>query len=170
MKINKNMNKLLLLCCFLLSAGVFAQSETELPDVNLKTLEGETVNFADYADNGKITVFSFWATWCIPCKEELNNINEYYADWQEDYDMELVAVSIDDQRSTGRVQTYVNGTGWEYTVLLDVNEDLKRALNFQTVPFTMVVDAKGNVVFQHTGYVEGDEYELEDLLSKLSEE
>lgn len=162
------MKKLFLFLLFAFAVNATAQ-EAQLPDVNIKTLEGETVNIADYAKNDKITVFSFWATWCIPCKEELNNIHEYYEDWQEDYNMELVAVSIDDQRSTGRVQSYVNGTGWEYTVLLDVNEDLKRSLNFQTVPFTIVVDTEGNIVYQHTGYVEGDEYELEDFLSELSE-
>lgn len=163
------MKNLFLFLLFAFTVNATAQEALQLPDVSLKTLEGETVNIADYAKDGKTTVFSFWATWCIPCKEELNNINEYYADWQEDYDMELVAVSIDDQRSTGRVQSYVNGTGWEYTVLLDVNEDLKRALNFQTVPFTMVVDKEGKIVYQHTGYVEGDEYELEDFLAELAE-
>lgn len=164
----KNLFLFLLLSFFAVNLSA-QDGAVQLPDVSLKTIEGETVNIADYAKDDKVTVFSFWATWCIPCKEELNNINEYYADWQDDYNMELVAVSIDDQRSTGRVQSYVNGTGWEYTVLLDVNEDLKRALNFQTVPFTIVVDTEGNIVYQHTGYVEGDEYELEDFLAELAE-
>ena len=108
-----------------------------LPNVNVKDLSNKTVNIADYGKNGKITVVSFWATWCSPCKKELNNIAEFYEEWQEDYNMELVAVSIDDSRNTSKVKTYINGQQWEYEVLLDPNSSLKRALNFQTVPYTI---------------------------------
>ncbi len=162
-------NKILLfvaLCFF--SIGAVAQGT--LPDVSLKSIDGESINISDYGKDGKVTIFSFWATWCSPCKKELNNIADMYEDWQADYDVELVAISIDDQRNATKIKPYVNGQGWDYTVLMDVNEDLKRALNFQTVPFTLVVNKKGEIVYQHTGYVEGDEYELEDKIKELAEE
>jgi len=141
-----------------------------MPDVTLMSIDGEKINIADYAQDGKITVFSFWATWCSPCKKELNNIAELYEEWQEEYDLEVVAVSIDDQRNAGKIKPYVNGQGWEYTVLLDPNEDLKRVFNFQTVPFTIVLNKKGEIAYQHTGYVEGDEYELEKHIQEMIEE
>ncbi len=149
--------------------AISVSAQNALPDVELTNIEGAKVNISDYAKNGKITVFSFWATWCSPCKKELNNIAEVYEDWQEEYDMELVAISIDDQRNASKIKPYVNGQAWEYEVLLDVNEDLKRYLNFQTVPYTFVLDQNGEVVYKHTGYVEGDEYILEDKLIELTE-
>ncbi len=149
-----------------IASTVFAQKS--LPDVNIQELSGKKVNIQDYADNGKVTVLSFWATWCVPCKKELDNIAEYYEEWQEDYNMELVAISVDNARSITKIKTVVDSKGWEYEILSDKNGDLKRALNFQAVPYTMVIDTDGNIVYRHDGYVEGDEFELEEVLQKLS--
>ena len=85
----------------------------ELPSLSLNDIYGKKINVADFGKNGKITVISFWATWCSPCKKELNNISYMYEDWQDDYDMELVAISIDDVRNVSKVKTYVNGQAWE---------------------------------------------------------
>ncbi len=143
------------------------QAQNSLPDVKVKSLKGESVNIKDYATNGKITVLSFWATWCSPCKRELDAISEVYHDWQEEYDMELVAVTIDNARALPKVKPMVETKGWEYTVLSDANEDLKRALNFQTVPMTFLLDQNGTIVYTHSGYNPGDEYELEDKIKAL---
>lgn len=142
-------------------------TEKEIPSISLKDIHGKSINVADYGKNGKITVLSFWATWCAPCKKELNNIAELYEYWVDDYDMELVAISVDDARNTSKVKTYANGQAWEYDIILDDNEDLKRLMNFQTVPYTVLVDQKGKIVYTHAGYVEGDEYILEDKIKTL---
>ncbi|MEX2590908.1 MAG: TlpA disulfide reductase family protein [Chitinophagales bacterium] len=144
-----------------------AFTEKELPSIELKTLTGESVNIRDYVGKGKVTVVNFWATWCGPCKQELNSIAEIYDYWQEDYDMELVAVSIDDSRNTGKVKSMVNGSGWEYIILLDANRDLQRALNFQMPPYTVLTDQKGKIVSVHSGYKPGDEFILEDKIKAL---
>lgn len=138
-----------------------------LPDVTITDMNGQKVNIADYGKNNKITVISFWAIWCTPCKKELNNIKDMYADWQKEYNMELVALSIDDARNTAKVKSYANGQAWDYIVLLDKNQDLKRALNFQTIPYTLLVDQKGEIVYSHSSYVEGDEFILEDEIKAL---
>ncbi|MCW5907098.1 MAG: TlpA family protein disulfide reductase [Chitinophagales bacterium] len=142
--------------------------EKTLPSLVLSDMNGNKVNVADYAKSGHPTVFSFWATWCVPCKKELSNLAEMYEDWKEKYHVEIVAVSIDDSRSTTKVKPYVEGQHWDYKVLLDVNQDLKRSLNIQTVPFTILADASGKIVYTHSGYVEGDEYVLEEELQKIA--
>ena len=150
---------------------VWAQEEAEarqLPDVKLKNVSGRTVSLTDYAENGKITIFSFWATWCVPCKKELNNINYVIDDWKAQYDAELVAISIDNARNAAKVKPYAAGQNWSFEVLLDTNEQTKRAFNFQTVPYTVVADRNGRIVYKHSGYVEGDEYELEEKLAELA--
>lgn len=163
------MKNLFTLLLAFLALSITVSAQNELPDINLSTVEGEKINFKDYGDDGKITVFCFWATWCAPCKKELSNIAEIYEDWQEDYDVEVVAVSIDDQRNVHKIKPYVDGQGWDYTVLLDPNQDLMRALNFQNVPYTMMVDKTGKVVYKHNRYVEGDEYELEDHIAEIAD-
>lgn len=146
--------------------GLF--TEKELPDVLVSDLDGKQVKIGDYAKKGKITVINFWATWCGPCKLELNNIADLYNDWQKDYDVQIIAVSIDDSRNIAKVKSYANGRNWTYTVLIDANQDLKRAINFQAPPFTLILDKSGNIVASHTGYKEGDEYILEDQLKALA--
>lgn len=139
-----------------------------VPSVDVKTLEGQTVNIQDYVGKGKITVMSFWATWCSPCKRELDAIADIYEDWQEEYDMELLAVTIDDARSMAKVPALVETKGWEYTILADSKRELQKALNFQTVPQTFLIDAEGNIVYTHSGYNPGDEIELEDKIAALA--
>lgn len=148
-----------------LTTSLFAQQS--LPSVKVKDLKGKTIDIQDFSKNGKITVISFWATWCSPCKKELDAIADIYPDWQEEYDMELVAVTIDNARALAKVPGMVESKNWDYIVLSDAKQELQRALNFQTVPQTFLIDQKGNIVYSHSGYVSGDEYELEDKMKAL---
>lgn len=144
-------------------------SSAPFPEGTLKTLDGATVNTKDLFEEDKITVVSFWASWCSPCKRELDAIAEYYEDWQSDYNVELVAVTIDNARSLAKVPAIVETKGWEYTVLSDANQELMRALNFTTIPQTFLVDGEGNIVYSHNGYNSGDEFELEEHIIELAE-
>ncbi|RYD75075.1 MAG: TlpA family protein disulfide reductase [Sphingobacteriales bacterium] len=169
------MKKILLL--FTLSFGLtlaHAQETTpktedkpEFPSLVLKDMDGKEVDLQKFAKSGKVTILSFWATWCAPCKKELENMNEVLEEWQEKYNVQLVAVSIDDARNAMKVKPYVNGKKWEFTVLLDVNQDAKRALNFPNVPYTVLIDKNGNIVYKHIGYTEGDEQVLEEKIAAL---
>jgi len=140
--------------------------EKTLPTITLLDMNGKKVNVADYGKSGKMTVLSFWATWCIPCKKELANLAELQEEWAKKYNVQIVAVSIDDSRNTTKVKPYVDGQRWDYEVLLDVNQELKRNLNIPSVPFTILVNADGKIVYTHSGYTEGDEYVLEEQIQK----
>ena len=159
-----------LLCATLVfsTSGLSAQTITS---TILKDGGNKEVDLKTYAGNGKITVLCFWATWCAPCKTELKTIAEdFYADWQDLYDVELIAISIDDQRNVERAKSYVAGEDWPFEVLYDRNSDTKRSLGWQTVPFTIVLDKNGEVAYKHTGYNAGDEYALEEELARIAED
>ena len=129
--------------------------------------EGNSVNFSKISNNGKPMIISFWATWCKPCKAELNTIAEEYDDWVDETGVKLVAVSIDDARSSSRVEPYVNAQGWEYLVLMDPNSDLRRAMGVNNVPHTFLVNGAGKIVWDHNNYSPGDEEELYEKLIHL---
>lgn len=139
----------------------------QLPSVKLVDMNGKAVNTAELGLKGPI-VISFWATWCSPCKRELNTIHELYTDWQSETGVTLVAVSIDDEKTKAQVPVYVDGKGWEYLVLMDPNGDFKRAMGVNNVPHTFLVDQKGNIVYSHNNYAPGDEEKLYDEIKKLA--
>ena len=116
---------------FLIAALAFAPSlfgqdaNQEAPSVNVKNIDGAPINFNSTVEKGKITIVSFWATWCGPCIKELQAIDEHYADWQTKYNVKLVAVSIDDARNSRKVKPKV------------LAESLEPAYNSLENPFTV---------------------------------
>lgn len=139
----------------------------QLPSVTLKTIDGKTVKTDTLSNNGKPFIIDFFATWCHPCNRELSAIQEVYEEWQEETGVKLIAVSIDQAQNINKVKPLVDGNGWEYEVLLDPNSDFKRALGIQMIPYTLIVDGKGNIVYKHNGYTEGAEQELIDKVREL---
>lgn len=165
------MKKLALaLAAFGLFAVSFAQDsgkDKHIPGIQLKDMAGKTINTAELAANGPV-IISFWATWCSPCKRELNTIHEVYTDWQEEFGVTLVAVSIDDEKTKNSVPVYVNGRAWEYVVLMDTNSDFRRAMGVNNVPHTFLVNKDGVIVYSHNNYAPGDEELLYQELVNLS--
>lgn len=148
----------ILLALFMLS------TYAALPDVTLKDINGKEVKIADLSRSGKPIIISFFATWCKPCIRELKAIHELYPDWQDETGVEMYIVSIDEGQDVQRVAPMVNGFGWEYKVLLDPNGTFKRAMNVQNIPHLFVIDSKGKTVYNHVGYTDGCETEIEKYL------
>lgn len=160
------MKKTILLSFLFLNAWM-SFSQKQMPNINLVNDSNQTINVKnDFNEKDKLYVFAFWATWCAPCLSELDAINENYEAWKKEVNMELVAVSVDDTRTQKRVKPLLNGKKWTYTILLDTNQDLKRALSIANVPYTIVVKNQ-KIVYIHNGYSQGAEIELFNKLKEL---
>jgi thiol-disulfide isomerase/thioredoxin len=163
------MKKLLFIAALsALMMPAMAQETSELPSTSVKSIDGSSKNFNEIFESGKVTLVSFWATWCIPCKKEIKAIREKMKDWKAATDFNYVTVSEDDARATAQVRAYAKSQGWDFPAYLDPNGDLKRSLNFQNVPFTMIIGKDGKVAFMHQGYEEGSEDELYTKIKELS--
>ena len=159
------MKKLLFLMVALF-VGVSASAQM-VPDVKLENQEGKVISTKDLVD-GTPMIISFWSTTCKPCIQELNAINDNLYDWTEEVDMKVVAVSVDDARTISRARAMAQGQGWEdYVCIYDKNQDFKRAMNVAQTPHVFIVDGKGNIVYSHSGYSPGSEYELFEIIKGL---
>jgi peroxiredoxin len=138
----------------------------QLPAVTLKTMDGKTVSTDTLRNNGKPFIVDFFATWCKPCNRELDAVSEVYQDWQDETGVRIFAVSIDQGQNINKVKPLVDSHNWDYDVLLDPNGDFKRALGVQMIPYVLICDGKGNIVYKHNGYADGDE---EELIAKVRE-
>lgn len=159
------MKKLVLLFSLIIAFNSFAQNN--VPNIDVKTMDGKTLNMQEVTNKDTVVIVSLWATWCVPCIKELDAISDVYDEWQEETGVELIAVSVDDSRTVKRVKSLINGKGWDYQILLDTNNDLKRALGASTVPLTIVIK-DNKIVLRHSGYSPGSEDELYEKIKELS--
>lgn len=154
--------KFCLAACLAVSA---LAASAAIPSVNLKDLDGNTVDTSTLSNDGDPMVISFFATWCKPCMRELKAINEVLPDWQDETGVRIIAVSEDEAQNEQKVKPLVEGKGWtEYQVLLDPSGEFKRQLGVNDIPHVFVVDGEGNIVWNHQGYVDGGE---EDILEAV---
>jgi thiol-disulfide isomerase/thioredoxin len=151
----------------LLFIGFTSFSQQSLPNITLLNSEGKSISIkSNCIEKDKLYVFSFWATWCAPCVQELDAISDIYDDWKKELNIELIAVATDDSRTQKRVKPLVNGKGWDYMVLLDTNQEFKRSLGISNVPYLIVVK-NGKIVFTENGHTPGGETELFEKLKEL---
>lgn len=149
---------------------ILSTAHAQLPAVVLKDLSGQQVRTDTLQNQGRPFIIDFFATWCKPCNRELDAIADVYDDWREETGVKIFAVSIDQAQNISKVKPLVDNHGWEYDVLLDTNSDLKRALGIQMIPYVLIVDGQGKIVYRHNGYTDGAENELIEKVRELVNE
>ncbi len=154
----------------LISFAVPGKSQTRLPSVILKSIDGNETRLSDYTALKKPLIISFWATYCGPCLEEFEAVSDLYGEWKKVVDFEFIAVSIDDSRSADKVKSLASGKNWPFLVLIDENQDVKRAMNVTDIPFCFIFDKNGKYVYRHSGYLPGDEFIMLKELKKIPNE
>ena len=141
----------------------------QIPSVDIKNLNGTIINTSDFDNNESPIIISFWATWCKPCKEELENIHEIYEDWQDETGVKLIAISIDDTRNAAKIRPLVNSKGWEYEIYHDSNSEFASKMGVKPIPHTFLLDKNKKIVWNHSGYTDGDEEKLYEKILNIIE-
>lgn len=137
------------------------------PDFQIKDLDGKRVALGDLLGQGPVLI-AFWATWCRPCLKELPHLQELYEQHKE-RGLKVVAISEDAPRSFSKVKSFVKGRRFTFTVLLDDNYSTQRKFNFRALPFTVLLDKEGHIVYKRMGYRPGDEQVLAEKIAPLIE-
>ena len=158
------MLKKLIFCCAISLLVYNSNSQRYIPDVGLKTLNGESIRSMELVNQDGFNIISFWATWCIPCINELDAINEVITQWNEKENIKVLAISTDDSRSKKRVRPLINGKDWIFDVISDTNQDFKRAMGVVGIPHT-IITYKSEIIHRRIGYTPGEEEELFEVIS-----
>ena len=156
-----------LLVMAMVSLGIAIAANAQLPSVQLKDLNGKPVDSATLSNDGKPFVISFWATWCKPCIRELMAFHEVYEDWVEETGVKIYAISIDEAQNSTKVKPLADARGWEYEILLDQSVDFARSLGCQNPPHLVILDGNGKIVESHSGYTEGSEDHVYEIIKNL---
>lgn len=143
----------------LLASAALAQRPA---DIAVSTLGGETLELDSLARRGP-TLVSFWALWCSPCKQELRALQSLFETYREQ-GFSLVAVNQDSPRSLAKVRSYVASQRYTFPVVLDPNGQLLQRFNGQAIPYSVMLDSTGAVLYSMVGYLPGDEAEIEQKL------
>ena len=159
--------KIVKLLLILQMMGIISINAQQIPSVQLKDLQGKTVNTSTLLNDGKPFIICFFAGWCKPCLRELEAIHEVYEDWQKETGVKLIAVSIDDAQNSLKVGPDVSAKGWQFEILLDPNSDFRRALGGSLIPAVFIAGGDGKIVFSRTGYTTGAEIHLIEEVRKL---
>lgn len=156
-----------LLLIFIISFTAYSQGESEGirkgPNFKAENLDGETVELNAEIGDGPI-LLSFWATWCKPCIEELAEYKKIYKDYK-DKGFKMFAISTDDERTVAKVKPFVKSKNFDFPVLLDTNMDISRLYYAQSVPYSVILDKKGMIIYSHLGYMKGDEIKVKEIIS-----
>jgi thiol:disulfide interchange protein len=124
-----------------------------LDGVPFKTLEGKPLSPADW--KGKVVVLNYWATWCIPCRQEIPEFNRIH-DEMSARGVQVVGISMDEEGAAA-VKPFLKQMPMKYTVGLGSG-------TIGQLPVTVVLDRKGNAVQRFEGFTKPDA--IRDAIAK----
>jgi cytochrome c biogenesis protein CcmG, thiol:disulfide interchange protein DsbE len=160
----KKLSVILIVALFLFTKVSSGQSF----DFSLEDLDGNTVTLTSLLEKGPVMI-SFWALWCIPCKEEMKIMSEIYNKYK-DSGFVYVAMNQDTPKSSAKVKSYIESKEYKFIVLLDSDAHVFENFGGQNLPYSVLMNKKGDVVKTYTGYVPGDESKIENDLVELIKE
>lgn len=113
---------------------------TTAPDIELSALDGKKLSLKSF--RGQVVLLNFWATWCVPCRTEIPELNSLQKDFAAS-GLSIIGVSWDDSQE-GILQ-FQHEIPQSYSVVLDGENLQKKFAGIRSLPFTMVIDRRGRV-------------------------
>lgn len=123
------------------------ESEARWPSVSVIDSSGAEINTDDLL-TGNTLVVSLWSTWCVPCRRELPQLQEFAA---EHHDVSVVAVNLGDKLDS--VAAYAQEIGLTMPVVIDNEGRISSALGVTSVPSTLMINSHGKVIATHVGEI-----------------
>jgi peroxiredoxin len=127
------------------SAGL-AEVGQPAPDFCLETVPGGQACLADY--RGQVVLLNFWATWCVPCRAEMPELQEAYRHYQQ-RGFQVLAINL--QEGPGEVEPFMQELGLTFPALLDRDGALSRQYLVRALPASLLIDRQGKIALSRLG-------------------
>jgi peroxiredoxin len=139
-----------------------AQDKT---DFSIKTIDNNNIKLSELYSAGSVLV-NFWALWCEPCKAEMKVLKNLYEKYKEK-GFTILGINQDSPKSVSKVRSYISSQKISFPVALDPNYQYLQKLNGQSIPYSLLFNGRGEIVYKSVGYLPGDEKKLEKEIQKL---
>ncbi len=163
-------NSFFIVLVFIVFSSLPMYSQTKVPDGMVQDLVGNTISLKGIFQEDKITILSFWATWCAPCKKELDTYTELYDQWTEKYPLQIIAISIDNSRAFPKIAPMAESKKWPFDIFWDHNGKMQETFGFFAIPQTYLINQSGEIVAEHAGFTSNIvgllEYEMKQIIKK----
>ena len=112
---------------------------------------------SELTNQGKPILISFWATWCKFCIAELSAISSQYKTWQDSTGIKLFAISTDEGVTEDYISNFAIRKKWPFEIYGDYKKSLKKSIGIEEVPYLLLVDERGSIIWRKIGFNSGDE-------------
>lgn len=146
----------------IVSISLSAQNKVNF---TVSTVDNNKIELSELYIKGPLLV-NFWALWCEPCKVEMRVLKNLYKKYK-DKGFSILGINQDSPKSVSKVRSYISSQGISFPVALDPNNQYLQKLNGQSIPYSLLFNEEGEIVYKSIGYLPGDEIRLEKEIQKL---
>lgn len=125
-----------------------------LPDFTVIDTAGNEIHLSDFV--GKPVILNFWASWCGPCKAEMPDFDEMYAEYGDEIHFVMVNVTDGSQETIDSAKSFIDKAGYSFPVYFDINLEASMTFQAYSIPTTYFIDKKGEPIAQATGSITKD--------------
>lgn len=156
---------LLSVATVMLAAVASAASDPPAPAFSLPARGGSTIDLSQY--KGQVVMINFWASWCVPCRQEMPLLDSIYKKYKP-LGFTLLSVNVEPEQKDA--ESFLKQTPVTFPVVFDAKSKVSGLYNVQGMPTTVFIDRKGNVRLMHVSYKTGDENLYMDQIRTLLRE
>lgn len=153
---------IILLFLTIISITVSAQDQINL---SVSTIGNKNIEISELYKKGPLLI-NFWALWCEPCKVEMRVLKNLYKKYK-DKGFTILGINQDSPKSVSKVRSYISSQKINFPVVIDPNSQLLQKFNGQSIPYSLLINEEGEIVYKNVGYLPGDEAKLEKEIQKL---
>jgi thiol-disulfide isomerase/thioredoxin len=142
--------------------GMAKLPEKAAPEFTLPNLDEKQISLRQY--RGKVVFLNFWATWCIPCREEMPALEQLHQTFQQ---KDLIILAINLKESAEQVKTFFQKRAFSFPALLDHNGSVFRDYSVAGMPTTYLIGRDGKLLARGVGGRDWTRAEGQDLIRNL---